>query len=137
MYQVISHDLRSYTLLFPYVEDARLSTPEIRQRRSGVITADARKFLAYYDASVPFSICLRDAEDLADRLRVESFILLFNAERLRIFCVHFLKLYERFERKILRSPVPKAREQTLDSRQMVLLLEFHLQMDGKARSIYF
>ena len=118
--------------MFPYIEGARLSTREIRQRRSGVITADARKFLANYDASAPFSICLRDAEDLADRLRVDSFILLFNAERLRIFCVYFLKLYERFERKILHSPVPQERELALDSSQMAILVEFHLQMDGKA-----
>ena len=121
-----------HTHLFPYIEGARLSTREIRQRRSGVITADARKFLANYDASAPFSICLRDAEDLADRLRVDSFILLFNVERLRIFCVYFLKLYERFERKFLHSPVPHERELALDSSQMAILLEFHLQMDGKA-----
>lgn len=135
MYQVISDDLCSHTC-FLYVAGARLSTREIRQRRSGAITAHARKFLANYDASVPFSICLRDAEDLADRLMVDSFILLFNAERLRIFCVYFLKLYERFERKILRSPVPQARGLTLDSSQMLLLLEFHLQMDGKVWSIH-
>ena len=125
-----------FTHLFPCLEGARLSTREIRQRRSGVITADARKFLGNYDASVPFRICLRDAENLADRLRVDSLILLFNAERLQIFCVYFLKLYERFQRKILGSAVPQARELTLDSSQMVILLEFHLQMDGKAYSIH-
>jgi hypothetical protein len=118
--------------LFSCLEGARLSSREHRQRRNGVVAADARTFIENYDTSAPFSLSLLDAEDLADRVLVNSFILLFNAQRLRIFCFYFLKLYERFQRKILRPSVPWERECTLDSSQMVLLLEFYLQMDGKA-----
>lgn len=68
---------------------------------------------------------------MADRVRVDSYILLFNAQRLRSICFYFLKLHERFHRQLVRSSLPWSDAPTLDSGQMVLLLEFYLQMDGK------
>lgn len=66
---------------------------------------------------------------------MEPAILLFNADRLRNYCAYFLKLYDRFQRRILCSSVPSERESVLDFSQMVLLLEFYLQMDGKVESM--
>ena len=108
---------------------SRLSSHEIRQRRNAVHTAEAQIVLENYDYSSQFSIGLRDIEALADRLLMEPVILLFNADRLRSYCVYFLQLYDRFQRRILCSSVPSERGSALDSSQMVLLLEFYLQMD--------
>ena len=101
---------------------SRLSSHEIKQRRDGGHTAEAQIVLENYDYSSQFSIGLRDIEALADRLMMEPAILLFNADRLRSYCVYFLQLYDRFQRKILCRSVPSERGSALDSSQMVLLL---------------
>ena len=106
----------------------------MRQRRDDAPTAEAQIVLESYDYSGQFSISLRDMEALADRLVMEPSILLFNADRLRSYCSFFLHLDDRFRQKILQDSVRT--ERSLDSEQMTLLLEFYLQIDGKARSIY-
>ena len=100
-----------------------------------VIQQKLRWFCSTMTISSQFSIGRRDIDILANRLLMEPAILLFNADRLRNYCAYFLKLYDRFQRRILCGSVPSGRESALDSSQMVLLLEFYLQMDGKVGSI--
>ena len=105
---------------------------QIAQRQRFTFTSELHPILETYDPSEAFSISPEHAHPLADRLHVNLSILLFNAQRLRSHCVYFQHLFERFQRAILRPRLPgTARERHLNSKQMALLLEFYLQMDGR------
>ena len=135
MYQV--RTLTCLVLMHPNTTKAYLgvllSQRQLDRRQQVPNTVEAHTILDTYDGTDDFSISQQDALDLADRLHVDLSIILFNAQRLRSYCLYFLQLHERFRRKVLRSLrpsiLPDAKQFT--SIQMSYLLEFYLQMDGK------
>jgi hypothetical protein len=50
---------------------------------------------------------------------------------LRVICHRLLELHEYFRRKVLARKDVALKEPTLNSKQMSLILEFFLQIDGK------
>lgn len=108
-----------------------LSTDELAQRQRMAFTSEIHPILETYDSSEEFSIFPEDAHPLADRLHVNLSVILVNAQRLRGHCRYFRHLSERFQREILRPSLPSTRERRLTSKQMVILLEFYLQIDSR------
>lgn len=110
-----------------------LSQRQLNRRQQVANTVEAHTILDTYDGTDEFSIHQQEAQALADRLHVDLSIILFNAQRLRSYCLYFLQLHERFRRKVLRSLrpsiLPDAKHFT--PIQMRDLLEFYLQIDGK------
>jgi hypothetical protein len=87
-----------------------------------------------------FHLSYEDAQQMAQRLRVDMSIIIFNAIQLRGHCCILLELHEYYRRNILKQPVMIISEPVLSSKQMVLALEFYLQMDGKflsSKTYYF
>ncbi len=85
-----------------------------------------------YSNNEGFQLSEQDVEDLAGRLRVGKSIITFNADRLRGICYYLMALHESFRRKIHRYKRDVAsNELILNSKQMALVLEFYLQIDGQ------
>ena len=59
-------------------------------------------------------------------------IITFNAERLRGYCFYLLSLHQRFRRDVLHKTNVGLQEPRVNSKQMALILEFFLQMDGQS-----
>lgn len=79
----------------------------------------------------PFCLSPIDVEELSTRLQVKESIIIYNADRLRVICLRLFGLYQYFRRKVLARPDVALKEPTLNSKQMSLILEFFLQIDGK------
>jgi hypothetical protein len=73
----------------------------------------------------------QDTEELAGRLRVGKSIITFNADRLRSNCYTLLALHESFRRHVLCQRDVALGEPALNSKQMAIVLEFYLQIDGQ------
>ncbi|CAF4965455.1 unnamed protein product, partial [Rotaria magnacalcarata] len=58
-----------------------------------------------------------------------------NANRLRVICDRLLELHEYFRRRVLAIQDVALSEPTLNSKQMSLILEFFLQIDGKYQCV--
>jgi len=114
----------------------RLAPDEILQRHHGAYTSDALVMLNNYKYSDQdgFSLSQQDAEELAVRLKVGMSIITFNADRLRGICYSLLAFHESFRRNVLQKRDVALNEPTLNSKQMVIALEFYLQMDGMSFS---
>lgn len=109
----------------------RLNANQIVQRESQINSTIAQRIIDNYDCSDLFTIEMHDALQMSERLRVDLSILLFNADRLRSYCFYFLNLYERFQQRILyRDPPQQRPEHYLNSEQMMIVLEFFLQIDS-------
>ena len=122
----------------------RLGPHQILRRQHGAYTSDALMLMNNYRYRFVegFTLSPSDIEELAKRLHVGPSILTFNADRLRGHYHLFGALHEHFRKTILddnRYVVLK--EGPLNSKQMALLLEFYLQIDGKStyipRSIFW
>jgi hypothetical protein len=79
----------------------------------------------------PFCLSSIDIKELSTRLQVTESIITCNADRLRVICDRLLALHEYFRRVILARRDVALKEPTLNSKQMSLVLEFFLQIDGK------
>jgi hypothetical protein len=80
-----------------------------------------------------FTLSPADQDELATRLRVGPSILTFNADRLRGHYHFFGALHESFRHTILKDKrYVVLKEGPLTSKQMAVLLEFYLQIDGKS-----
>ena len=79
----------------------------------------------------PFCLSPIDVEELSTRLQVKESIIIYNADRLRVICLRLFGVYQYFRRKVLARPDVALKEPTLNSKQMSLILEFFLQIDGK------
>ena len=83
------------------------------------------------DSHEPFCLSAIDIKELSTRLQVNESIIICNANRLRAICERLLDLHECFRRKVLARRDVALKEPTLNSKQMSLILEFFLQIDGK------
>ena len=77
-----------------------------------------------------FSLSEQDAEELATRLQIGTSIITFNADVLRRICYLLLALHESFRENILCKIPVALNNPFLNSKQMAMLLEFYLQIDG-------
>ena len=80
------------------------------------------------------SLCEHDAEEMARQLQVGISIILFNADRFRGICCVLLAIRAVFRRDFLRKKDVCLEAPTFTSKQMVMVLEFFLQMDGESSS---
>jgi hypothetical protein len=83
------------------------------------------------DSHEPFCLSSIDIKELSTRLQVNESIIICNADRLRVICERLLESHLYFRRKILGRRDVALKEPTLNSKQMSLILEFFLQIDGK------
>lgn len=114
---------------------ARLGPHQILRRQHGAYTSDALMLLNNYRYRLVegFTLSSFDIEELATRLRVGPSILTFNADRLRRHYHVFGALHEYFRKTVLEdNRYVVLKEGPLNSKQMALLLEFYLQIDGKS-----
>ncbi|CAF4355565.1 unnamed protein product, partial [Adineta steineri] len=122
---------RNKYLLLANVPVTHLGPSEIARRQHGANTVDAITLMNNYKYSDHdgFSLSERDAEELSKRLQIGKSIITFNANQIRGICYYFLELYKSFRKNILLQNDLALEEFTLDSKQMVVLLEFYLQID--------
>ena len=113
-----------------------LAPHELRRRQHGAYIFEGSIIMSNYEyASIDgFHLSCDDAQEMAQRLRVDMPIIIFNAIRLRSHCCTLLALHEYYRRNILKQPDMIISQPVLSSKQMVLALEFYLQMDGKLLS---
>ena len=111
---------------------SRLTLLEIARCQHGVYTDDALLILKNYQYSNrdSFSLCEQDIEELANRLQVGKSILTFNAGRLRSICYTLLAHHEKFRRQFLGRADVALNDLVINSKQMAILFEFYLQIDG-------
>ncbi|CAF1583837.1 unnamed protein product, partial [Adineta steineri] len=104
---------------------------EIARRQHGADTVDAITLMNNYNYSDydGFSLSEQDAEELSKRLQIGKSIITFNANQIRGICYYFLELYKSFRKNILLQHDIALEEFILNSKQMVVLLEFYLQLD--------
>ena len=112
-----------------------LSPNELIRRQSGAYLVQDSTAMSNYQYSSTEEFCLsqEDVEEMAQRLQVDTSIILFNAIRLRDICNMFLLEHEYYRRDVLEQAYVEMEEPQLQSKQMVTALEFFLQMDGKIR----
>jgi hypothetical protein len=110
-----------------------LTSHELIQRQHGSYNLQTTLPMSTYDYSSldGFHLSYEDAQQMAQRLRVDIPIIIFNAIRLRSHCYNLLDLHEYYRRNVLKQPDMIISEPVLSSKQMVIALEFYLQMDGK------
>lgn len=111
----------------------RLAPSELARRQSGAYPLDESTALNNDHSSATDEPCLsqEDAQEMAQRLQVDSSIVTFNAFRLRDICTAFLLDYERYQRDVLGKVNVPSEELQLPSKEMTQVLEFFLQIDGK------
>jgi len=107
-----------------------LTWDELKRRESAMLTFETSTSTDDYDIPAPFSLREEDAKELSKRLQVNESIISFNANRLRVICLQLLGTHEYFRRKVLLCKDGPIKERTLNSKEMALLLEFFLQIDG-------
>ncbi|CAF1566022.1 unnamed protein product [Adineta steineri] len=122
---------RNNHLLLANVPVTHIGPSEIVRRQHGANTVDAITLMNNYKYSDHdgFSLSERDAEELSKRLQIGKSIITFNATQIRSICYYFLELYKSFRKNILLQNDIALEEFTLNSKQMVVLLEFYLQLD--------
>lgn len=111
-----------------------------RRRRPGTyhmpvnMTSEGATPIPSYDSIV----CEEDIKQLVDRLQVDRPIIIFNLLRLyrHYETIHRLYAYYRWSVLEDRRDLP-ATQTTLSSEQMVVLLEFFLQIDGRCLTFSF
>jgi hypothetical protein len=110
-----------------------LASHELARREHGAYTSDALMLMNSYQYSCNdgFTLSEQDTEELATRLRVGKSIITFNADRLRSNCYTLLALHESFRRHVLCQRDVALGEPALNSKQMAIVLEFYLQIDGQ------
>ena len=103
------------------------------RRQHGSYTLQTTSTMSTYNYSSidEFHLSYDDAQEMAQRLQVDMPVIIFNAIRLRGHCHNLLSLHEYYRRNVLKQPDMIISEPVLSSKQMVLTLEFYLQMDGK------
>ena len=113
-----------------------LSPHELLRRQHGSYTLQTSSAMNTYNyASIDgFHLSYDDAQQMAQRLRVDMSIIIFNVIRLRGHCHFLLTIHEYYRRNVLHQPDMIIKEPVLSSKQMVVALEFYLQMDGKLLS---
>ena len=109
----------------------RLEPLEILRREHGAFTSDALMLMDQYPHTGLYSLSEEDVGKLARRLLIGKSIITFNAGELRGKCYSCFPLFEEFRRDILRLPDIHPEKLTLSSKQMSILVEFYLQMDGE------
>ena len=116
-----------------------LSLPEKFRRLHGANTDDAIRLMKNYqysDGHEGYHLSEQDASDLANRFQVGESIITFNADRIRQLSASLFALHEEFRVTVLKRPNVALAEPILNSKQMSILLEFYLQIDGKLLEIY-
>lgn len=104
---------------------------ELKRRQQAGYTFDTSTTSIYERyPTKPFHLTSDDLQELATRLHVNESILQLNIKRLRSICYYFLELYELYERKIQSTDRFKSNQYSLNSKQMSLVLEYFLQIDG-------
>ena len=107
----------------------QLAIYQIAQRRQAMNMDEQPLPIFDYDDSREFSIIPSDVQTLAHRLRVNTSIVTFNAHRLRSVCFEFLELHDKFRQEVVGRRDECLQESTLTSEEMLVALEFFLQMD--------
>jgi hypothetical protein len=82
-----------------------------------------------------FTLSEQDANELAARLRVHMSIITFNAVQLRGKCYDLCAMHESFRQNVLHKKDVALKEPPFYSKQMAIVLEFFLQIDGKFLSL--
>ena len=113
------------------------------QREHGAYTSNAIMIMNKYDYSNnngdnddEFTLSEKDAEELSVRLRVGKSIITFNAYQLRGISYTLLAFYESFQKNVLHKANVAFHQPPFNSKQMAILLEFYLQMDGLSSYMY-
>ncbi|CAF1575645.1 unnamed protein product, partial [Adineta steineri] len=122
---------RNNYLLLANVPVTQLGPSEIARRQHGANTVDAITLMNNYKYSDHdgFSLSEQDAEELSKRLQIGKSIITFNANQIRGICYYFLELYKSYRKNILLQNDIALEEFILNSKQMIVLLEFYLQID--------
>ena len=140
MYQVCidsNYNKSSFYSIFSYDQlDRRLGPDQLRRRQqASATTSDAStSFNNNNDDNGrdPFCLSSEDVKELSTRLHVTESVIKCNADRLRPLCHLLLAVYETFQRNVLeREDITVGKNSVLNSKQISLLLEFFLQIDGK------
>ncbi|CAF4526275.1 unnamed protein product, partial [Rotaria magnacalcarata] len=111
-------------------QDSHLVQNQLLQRQQATQISDSSILNNIVDSREPFCLSSEDAKELSTRLQVNESIIICNANRLRVICERLLELHQYFRRKVLERPDVALKESTLNSKQMSLILEFFLQIDG-------
>lgn len=119
-----------FFLFFLLLLANRLSSDQLYRRQHYNYSSDILHKLTQYQYGNRFSLLEEDVHELMARLHIDKSIILFNIERLRGICSRLLELHVFFRRTFLLQPDVAIQEPILNSKQMSLLLEFFLQMDG-------
>ena len=110
----------------------RLATHQAIQRQYSAYTEEAMAMVKDYKYGDVCALSETDAEEMARQLQVGISIVLFNADRFRGICCVLLAIRAVFQRDFLRKADVHLEAPTFNSKQMVMALEFFLQMESES-----
>ena len=128
-YYLFNFVFNSY--IYISIIDSHLAPQELLRRQQATNISETSIVTNIDDRHEPFCLSPKDIQELSTRLQVKESIITGNANRLRVICELLLALHEYFRRNILVRRDVALEHPTLNSKQMSLLLEFFLQIDGK------
>ena len=109
---------------------SRLGAYEQLRRQHAAYSQESITLTENYDHQGVFSMTHADIQAFSQRFHVPETIVLYNADRLDGKCRMFLSSYADFRRKYFGEKDQVYRDFCFNSKNMAMLLEFYLQMDG-------